>query len=61
MAQPCAIIEIHGVNAAWKFVLRADPGLLPTAIEELLRYDTPLPLFERWVQWSQLPGGCFFT
>ncbi len=29
--------------------LRADPGLLPTAIEELLRFDTPLPLFERWV------------
>lgn len=29
--------------------LRADPGLLPTAIVELLRYDTPLPLFERWV------------
>ena len=24
-------------------------GLLPTAIEELLRYDTPLSLFERWV------------
>ncbi|GCD47712.1 cytochrome P450 [Streptomyces paromomycinus] len=30
--------------------LRADPaGLLPTAVEELLRYDTPLQLFERWV------------
>ena len=29
--------------------LRLDPGLLPTAIEELLRFDTPLPLFERWV------------
>jgi cytochrome P450 len=29
--------------------LRADPSLLPTAIEELLRYDTPLSLFERWV------------
>ncbi|MEU4796254.1 cytochrome P450 [Streptomyces sp. NPDC023327] len=30
--------------------LRADPaGLLPTAIEELLRHDTPLQLFERWV------------
>ncbi len=30
-------------------LLRARPGLLPTAIEELLRYDTPLQLFERWV------------
>lgn len=29
--------------------LRADPSLLPRAIEELLRYDTPLSLFERWV------------
>jgi cytochrome P450 len=29
--------------------LRADEGLLPTAIDELLRFDTPLPLFERWV------------
>jgi cytochrome P450 len=29
--------------------LRADPSLLPSAIEELLRYDTPLSLFERWV------------
>jgi cytochrome P450 len=29
--------------------LRADPGLLATAIDELLRFDTPLPLFERWV------------
>jgi cytochrome P450 len=27
--------------------LRADPGLLPTAIEELMRYDSPLQLFER--------------
>ncbi|MFD9794536.1 cytochrome P450 [Streptomyces sp. NPDC059070] len=30
-------------------LLRADPALLPGAIEELLRYDTPLQLFERWV------------
>jgi cytochrome P450 len=29
--------------------LRADPTLVPTAIEELLRYDTPAPMFERWV------------
>ncbi|MFE0105704.1 cytochrome P450 [Streptomyces sp. NPDC059009] len=30
--------------------LRADPeGLPATAVEELMRYDTPLQLFERWV------------
>lgn len=27
--------------------LRKDPGLLPTAVEELMRYDSPLQLFER--------------
>ncbi|MEV5988293.1 cytochrome P450 [Streptomyces sp. NPDC052051] len=29
--------------------LRADHTLVPSAVEELLRYDTPLQLFERWV------------
>jgi cytochrome P450 len=29
--------------------LRADPSLVPTAIEELMRFDTPLQMFERWV------------
>ncbi|MFI2761183.1 cytochrome P450 [Streptomyces echinatus] len=29
--------------------LRADHSLVPSAIEELMRYDTPLQLFERWV------------
>ena len=29
--------------------LRADPALVPTAVEELLRFDTPAPMFERWV------------
>ena len=29
--------------------LRADPALLPRAVEELMRYDTPLQMFERWV------------
>jgi cytochrome P450 len=29
--------------------LRADPGLLETAVDELMRYDTPLQMFERWV------------
>ncbi|WP_225097377.1 cytochrome P450 [Streptomyces sp. CoH27] len=29
--------------------LRADHSLIPSAVEELLRHDTPLQLFERWV------------
>ena len=29
--------------------LRADPGLVRTAVDELLRFDTPLQMFERWV------------
>ncbi|MEV5709251.1 cytochrome P450 [Actinoallomurus sp. NPDC052274] len=37
--------------------LRADHELIPTAVEELLRYDTPLPLFERWVLEDIEVGG----
>jgi len=29
--------------------LRAGPSLMKTAIEELMRFDTPLQMFERWV------------
>lgn len=29
--------------------LREDPALVARAIEELMRYDTPLQMFERWV------------
>jgi cytochrome P450 len=29
--------------------LRAEPGLVRTAVDELLRFDTPLQMFERWV------------
>jgi cytochrome P450 len=29
--------------------VRTDPALLSGAIEELMRYDTPLQMFERWV------------
>ncbi|MBA3552914.1 MAG: cytochrome P450 [Actinobacteria bacterium] len=30
-------------------LLRTDPSLVPRAVEELMRYDTPLQMFERWV------------
>jgi cytochrome P450 len=30
-------------------LVRDNPRLIPTAIEELMRYDTPLQLFRRWV------------
>jgi cytochrome P450 len=30
-------------------LLRKEPQLLPGAVEELMRFDTPLQMFERWV------------
>ncbi|MGV9252584.1 cytochrome P450 [Streptomyces sp. NPDC003697] len=36
-------------NPAQLAALRADHSLIRSAVEELLRYDTPLQLFERWV------------
>ncbi|SEO88873.1 cytochrome P450 [Actinacidiphila rubida] len=30
-------------------LLQRDPGLLRDGVEEMLRYDTPLQMFERWV------------
>ncbi|MGA5894641.1 cytochrome P450 [Streptomyces venetus] len=36
-------------NEAQLSALRADHSLVPAAVEELMRYDTPLQLFERWV------------
>src|SRR5919206_2404537 len=37
--------------------LRDDPGLLPTAIEELMRFDSPLQLFERTATEDVQIGG----
>jgi cytochrome P450 len=37
--------------------LRADPALLPTAIEELMRFDPPLQLFERTATADVEVGG----
>lgn len=37
--------------------LRNDPSLVPTAVEELMRWDTPLQLFERWVLEDVEIGG----
>jgi cytochrome P450 len=37
--------------------LRAEPALVPLAIEELLRFDTPAPMFERWVLEDIEVGG----
>ncbi len=37
--------------------LRATPALATTAVDELLRFDTPLPLFERWVLEDVEVGG----
>lgn len=37
--------------------LREDHALLPSAIEELMRWDTPLQMFERWVLEDIEVGG----
>ncbi len=37
--------------------LRADPSLVPSAVEELMRFDTPLQMFERWVLEDSEVGG----
>ena len=37
--------------------LRDDLTLLPTAVEELMRWDTPLQMFERWVLEDLEIGG----
>jgi len=50
--------SVNGAGNAWWTLfrhpdglaqLRADHSLVPSALEELLRWDTPLPMFERWV------------
>jgi cytochrome P450 len=50
--------SVNGASNAWWTLfrhpaalarLRNEPELVPAAIEELLRFDTPLPMFERWV------------
>ena len=49
---------VNGAGNAWFALfrhpaalaaLRAHPELAPTAVDELLRFDTPAPMFERWV------------
>ncbi|NHC15840.1 cytochrome P450 [Motilibacter deserti] len=37
--------------------VRADPALVPTMVEELMRYDTPLQLFSRWALEDADVGG----
>lgn len=50
-----AVQTLLGRRDAWETLVAAAraPGppapIFKTAVEELLRYDTPLPLFERWV------------
>lgn len=40
-----ALMQNPASLAEW----RADPSIAPSAVEELLRFDTPLHLFNRWV------------
>jgi cytochrome P450 len=43
-----ALLALSANPGAYR-ALRTDRGLMPTAVEELLRFDTPLQMFERWV------------
>ena len=37
--------------------LRAEPALVPSAVEEMMRWDTPLQMFERWALEDVEIGG----
>lgn len=41
--------------------LRSDPALISSAVEEMMRYDTPLQLFRRWVLEDIHYDGFAFT
>ncbi len=58
--------SVNGAGNAWWALfrhpdaladLRSRPDMVPTAIEELLRFDTPAPMFERWVLEDIEVGG----
>lgn len=40
--------------------LRADPALMPTAIQEMFRYESPLPFFHRFATTDCTVGGIDF-
>jgi unspecific monooxygenase len=56
-----AVITCMRRRSHWEtFVAAAragDAAFVKTAVEELLRFDTPLPLFERWVLEESEVGG----
>jgi cytochrome P450 len=37
--------------------LRADPELMPAAVDELIRYDSPVQMVTRWAYQEQVLGG----
>jgi cytochrome P450 len=58
--------SVNGAGNAWRTLflhpaalarLRAEPGLAASAVEELLRFDTSAPMFERWVLEDIEVGG----
>jgi cytochrome P450 len=44
-------------NPSQLALLRSDHALVPRAVEELMRFDTPLQMFERWVLEEFERGG----
>lgn len=51
-----ALLQDHGKWDQW----RVSPELSESAVEELLRYDTPLHIFDRWVLEDLEYGGQAF-
>ncbi len=62
-----ATVNVIG-NGMWALLQNPDqmqaliqnPALIPTAVEELMRFDTPLQLFRRWVLEDMEYGGYQF-
>jgi unspecific monooxygenase len=56
-----AVLALLRTRARWDELVAAasagESAFVRTAVEELLRYDTPLPLFERWVLEPTEIGG----
>ena len=52
-----ALLALGKYPGQYRFLVENEQGI-PTAVEELLRYDTPLQMFDRWILEDCEVGGC---